>query len=286
MTPADRQAYAVMTNEDKIKFSRRVALSAHCLTLNETRLIYLAVRNLDPFITVGQYAESEGTTVTSADFREVYGLSQKAATISMKVAVEHLYERSIKFTRHDDAKDHVRWLCRRTAYKNGAVTLKFNPDLILDLVGMQSECYTLMSVGIIGKLTNLQAINLYRVLKTHEFTSYQIIKIEDLHHDLGSTPSSIKDFNTFRKDVLAPSLADINAKTDMKVSYTTTRGRANKVVSVNFTFGGVEPIVGTQTVTATESRPAKQDAGFEAAMKMLHKVKADAIQAATDHIPF
>lgn len=298
MTKAEQIEYQAMKDLDKIKFSRRVALSAHNLTKNELRLIYLAVNSLPVNISIGEYAESSGTTVTSADFRATFGLTQAAAVSAMKAAVENLYERTIKFRRFDLAEDWVRWIAERTVYKNGSISMYFNPKLIPDLLRMQEGGYAMLSMDIIGKLSTMPAIALYRLVKTHEWIDYQIVKIEDLHHTLESAPSMVSDFKALKLKVIEPALTEINAKTDMKISYTTTHGAHNKVVAVNFTFGQEVTTINTGKVTSKEAneltakyriaRAKAKQAEQDAAEKAQEKAEQGwtLVLADEDSIPF
>jgi plasmid replication initiation protein len=280
LTKAEKQQHAILSEKDKIKFSNALARSAQMLSLNEIRLIYLAVQKIEPGMKMIDYIKSEGTTVTAAEFRKAYGMSQKSAVDALKAAVANLYERSIVWKLDSSDETWTRWLGSRTRYRDGRVTIKFNPDLIENghLLQIKNN-FVLLSMNHIAEFKSAHSINLYRVLKSYEFVTYQTIKLENLHHQLYSSASSLKDFGNFRKEVLEKAIKEINQHTDLNVSYTTTRGAANKVLAVNFIFGADVAEVETQTDTATVSRRARSAPDFEAAVKMIHKANTDAILA-------
>lgn len=135
------------------------------LSLNELRLIYLAVKKIPAGITAAQYLSNPSITITAAEFRARYGMTQDAAQKALKSSAKGLYERSVIWHLGDESETWTRWIWSRTKYQNGSVSIKFTPDILPHLVKLQSH-FTLLELNYVGAFKSANTVRLYHILKS------------------------------------------------------------------------------------------------------------------------
>ena len=109
-----------------VTMSRALAESAHGLTLNEARVMMLAMRAIDPRFSPYKYDRtgSVKVRVTAAEFAQLAGLAPgadgytpRAAYDGLKAACSKLYERSASWT-EGKRQIRMRWAWK-TVYHEG-----------------------------------------------------------------------------------------------------------------------------------------------------------------------
>ena len=229
-----KQEYAEYLDDECIKLSNALTRAAQMLSLNELRLIYLAVKKIPAGITAAQYLSNPSITITAAEFRARYGMTQDAAQKALKSSAKGLYERSVIWHLGDESETWTRWIWSRTKYQNGSVSIKFTPDILPHLVKLQSH-FTLLELNYVGAFKSANTVRVYHILKSWQSYGGKTLFIEDLHHQLDSNATCIKDFGQFRRHVLESSIAEINGLTGLSVSYTPIKGAQGRVVKITFT---------------------------------------------------
>lgn len=229
-----KQEYAEYLDDECIKLSNALTRAAQMLSLNELRLIYLAVKKIPAGITAAQYLSNPSITITAAEFRARYGMTQDAAQKALKSSAKGLYERSVIWHLGDESETWTRWIWSRTKYQNGSVSIKFTPDILPHLLKLQCH-FTLLELNYVGAFKSANTVRLYHILKSWQSYGGKTLFIEDLHHQLDSNATCIKDFGQFRRHVLESSIAEINGLTGLSVSYTPIKGAQVRVVKITFT---------------------------------------------------
>ena len=161
-------------------------------------------------------------------------MTQDAAQKALKSSAKGLYERSVIWHLGDESETWTRWIWSRTKYQNGSVSIKFTPDILPHLVKLQSH-FTLLELNYVGAFKSANTVRLYHILKSWQSYGGKTLFIEDLHHQLDSNATCIKDFGQFRRHVLESSIAEINGLTGLSVSYTPIKGAQGRVVKITFT---------------------------------------------------
>jgi hypothetical protein len=192
------------------------------------------VKKIPAGITAAQYLSNPSITITAAEFRARYGMTQDAAQKALKSSAKGLYERSVIWHLGDESETWTRWIWSRTKYQNGSVSIKFTPDILPHLVKLQSH-FTLLELNYVGAFKSANTVRLYHILKSWQSYGGKTLFIEDLHHQLDSNATCIKDFGQFRRHVLESSIAEINGLTGLSVSYTPIKGAQGRVVKITFT---------------------------------------------------
>lgn len=129
--------------------------ASYSLTLDEFRLVLVAVSKIDPRPEVGGRArylrEQHGIFISAHEFASIFQLDRKNAYRQLRDAAGRLWERTI--TRIDgEVQIDLRWLYMRATYGEGGVLVFFSPQLL----------------------------DLYLLDLTRNFTSYHLLRISRL----------------------------------------------------------------------------------------------------------
>ena len=224
-----------------LTFSNGLVRAAHSLTLIEMRLIYLAAGQLPRAysdwgsMSLRDYINSPPIIVTGAAIQETFGGTLSQAYKDLKAAAEHLYDRSIVWHASDHSDQWTRWVTSRVRYQNGAVGLKFNADILDELIDMRP--FTKIEFKYVGQFKSSYTIKLYSILKSWESIPGGKIDIQlaDLHFQLDTSVSNRSNFNKLSVNVLVGAIAEINEKTDLTVSYKAKKA-GRKVTAICFTI--------------------------------------------------
>lgn len=93
------------------------------------------------------------------------------------------------------------------------------------------------------KLNSLHSIRLYQILRQYTFSGGSIISLDDLRVALG-----VENFRTYnvygalKKNIIEPSIKEINAKTELTVLYTEVK-EGRKTVALKFTLVGFDALL-------------------------------------------
>lgn len=198
--------------------------ASYRLDLMEQRLILAAIgegREEDALFGEGPI------TISAKEFLIMFpDVQEKDVYRHLKAARKRLFGRYV--TIHDTHPEtglprvnEIRWLSS-SSYIDGAgmIQLRFAPEIVPYIARLsKSEGYTKYRIEKIGRMTSTHAIRLYELLAQYLPTGRRELKLADLKQMLGIAGeySAIKDF---KKRVLEPSIQQINALSDIEVSYT------------------------------------------------------------------
>lgn len=223
--------------------SRALAESAHGLTLNEARVMMLAIRRVDPLKAaelqaVGGYVQ---VRVTASEFAELGDFSARAdggtpvaAYEGLKAACERLYERSATW-KEGKRVTRMRWVWKAQYCEGeGWAEVCFAPDLTPHLFAL-NERFVRYRLEYARGLRSIYATNLLRLLMTQRDTGFKVITLEDFRHVM-EVPETYR-YADIKKHVLAPAIAELNKKADLSVQFQETKkGRSVAVLQFRFKF--------------------------------------------------
>ena len=226
-----------------VTMSRALAESAHGLTLNEARVMMLAMRCVDPRSSPYQYAkptEYVKVKVNAADFAEIAdlkpdenGYTNRAAYEGLKSACDKLYERSATWTETNGKQHRMRWTWKSTYHeKEGWAEISFSPDLTRHIF-MLGERFVRYRLEYARGLRSLYSSTLLRLLMTQKDTGFKTITLEDFRQQM-EVPESYKYADIKRYAILKP-VAELNEKADIHIEWKETK-RGRSVHSLQFTF--------------------------------------------------
>lgn len=203
--------------------SNRLVEASYKLSMVEQQIILYAICK--------SREEQKGLTsdtpvvIKAAEFAAMFNMNEKSVYAQLKTAITSLYGRSvgIRCIDNDSGKTMVidhRWISRK-AYIDGAgrVQIIFASDIIpyITRLGETGE-FTSYRLKYISKMSSVHAVRLYELLIQYKTIGRRDFGLDELRAMLCLTTeyASIKDFKKYVIDI---AIEQINAHTDMKVSY-------------------------------------------------------------------
>ena len=199
------------------------------LTVICQKIILFAISKVNPLeplpreqtITVQEFADALELDITNA-YRQLYE------------GVDALYNASVEF-KEGDWEVETRWVASKAKKikGGGAVRFKWGEDVHAGLCSLRNgfKSYQLRSIA---KLDTSHAIRLYEILLRYKDTGTRIVEINELKEMLG-IPNKYPAYNDFKRYTIEPSIKQLNAKSNMRVEYTTKK-QGRKVTHLVFKF--------------------------------------------------
>jgi len=208
--------------------------ASYRLTLNEQRLILLAISKVNP---LEKLTEGRLFVVTVKEWQECYGCTYSSANEAMMEAEPTLFERQI--TLHV-GNDYIktRWIQSVRYYaRQGKIGIRFSYDLSPYLSELRSH-FTSYKLKEISGLTSVYAVRLFEMLKQFgdiNKSRYFVIRVDDFRNRLG-IEDEYSRFGNLKAKVIEVAVNQIKQNTEFKnLSYKQeTEGR--KVVRLAFFF--------------------------------------------------
>lgn len=218
-----------------IKDNALINASYH-LDLIEQRLILLAIAQSRR---VGE--ELTATTklkISVSDYIDTYSLQGRSVYENIKKACKTLFERQFTYTEQQEKGVRVatsRWVSE-IAYndKTAAIDITFAPSVV-PLITMLERHFTSYNLEQVAGLNSKYAIRLYEIViawKSNGKTNQ--IGLEQLRDRLGVFDDEYQRMELFKRKVLDKSVAEINEKTEINLSYEQHK-QGRKIVGFTFT---------------------------------------------------
>jgi plasmid replication initiation protein len=202
------------------KSNELIQHSRFSLTPIEHNIIYLVLSHIK---TTDE--DFHSITFTIPEFCRACGITSASGKHyqDIKAAVGRLADRKIWVTLPDGRETFVRWV--QKAYfdkKQGTIEIRMDDDMIPFLLELK-EHFTIMDVVFLMALPSAYAKRLYEFVCSIHFHSNTVWEgtytLDYLRSVTGALESSYEQYRDFKRRVIEPSIAQINAKTDKVVWY-------------------------------------------------------------------
>ena len=254
---------------DLVVKSKKLVEASYRLSLVEQQLILFTIVQARENQT-GLFPD-QPCVIRVTDFARAFGVDtekNKGLYDELKNAVNNLYDRSLTFTESyiNDAGrvtgfkrvTETRWISEKS-YVDGAGLLHmiFAPAVIPEITRLE-ERFTTYFLQKMSKLTSVYAIRLYELMTSFKEIGKREIKLDWLrmHFDLGDSYSKVAEL---KRNVIDPSVKQINKHTDLKISYTQTKTGRN-VTGFVFTIRPNVPKAATKKTVSAD--PVVDDVEF------------------------
>ena len=225
-----------------VTMSRALAESAHGLTLNEARVMMLAMRCINPRHSPYQYGGSAGyvkVRVHAAEFAELAnmgatpeGYTPRAAYAGLKSACDKLYERSASWS-EGHKQIRMRWAWKAEYHEREAwAEIHFSPDLTRHIF-MLGERFVRYRLEFARGLRSVYSTSLLRLLMTQKDTGFKTITLADFRHSM-EVPATYR-YADIKRYAITPAVKELNEKADIYIEWKETK-RSRAVHSLQFTF--------------------------------------------------
>ena len=205
--------------------------SCYTMTLNEKRLLMLGISKVDPTA----FPDSTDTLefdVTQEEWSHYYPSDN--AYRELKRAAKLLRGRFIRLHPKSGIEHEINWVDGIKYYhEKGRVNLRFGRSIQIRLSGMLEQ-FTKVDLLQINRLNSLYSIRLYETLSQFRSTGFRKINIEDFRFMMATGEAYTKLYE-LKRNVLFPSLKEVNQKTDLQVDYEDIK-KGRKVIGFKFFF--------------------------------------------------
>lgn len=190
--------------------------ASYRLTLQEQRLILFCVAQVDSRRPLD---DQRSFVVEAGPFRETFGLAQEKVYEELRDASRRLFERKVTIT---DAQNGqvtlLRWVSLiRYENRRGRVVLNFAPEM-LPFISDLKDRFTSYPLEAIAKLTSTFAVRLFELVAQYARLGRRQMAVDQLRRWLDCIDSYPR-FSEFERWVIAPAVAQLNERTNLRVRY-------------------------------------------------------------------
>lgn len=248
--------------------SNFIVEASYRLTLQEQRLVLWCVAQIDSRRPLD---EQRKFVVNAGPFRETWGISRVKVYEELKEAVNRLYSREVTIVDGQNGlHTRLRWVSQIQYHDNeGYATLNFAPEM-LPFISALKDRFTSYPLQSIAGLTSTFAIRLFEILIQYAKLGRRHIPIEQLRRWLDCVDTYPRP-SEFERWVVAPSVAQLNKRTELRVRYDKlTSGR--NTTGYEFHIGRAEATQQAPVEVVTRAPPvdtASAQLQWEADMRKL-----------------
>ncbi|SHK62853.1 replication initiation protein [Tepidibacter formicigenes] len=192
------------------------------LTLDEQKIVLIFASLISP-----EDEEFKLYEIEASKIMNLLEVKNKSKYTALKETIYTLASKPIKI---EDGKSFeiMQWFSK-AAYKNGILKIRFDEDLKPYLLGLK-ELFTKYKLENILHMKSKYSIQLYELLKSHEYKKEICVSIEELR-DFFNLEGKYKRYNDFKKRTILKAQEDINGKTDITFDFKEIKkGRAVKEI--------------------------------------------------------
>ena len=213
--------------------SNKLIEAAYKMSVPAKRVMLLLLGQIHP----GQQDVSQKITIHAQEYSQRTGINLSRSYRDIKKGCEELMN-TIITTRHEKKRSTekcvvVSWMEYHD--EEGWLETTFTPWIAPYIHSLSKNCYTKIAITEALQFKRFYTIRLYELLMQFKATGERFIKLGSLRSVFQIEKGKYPLFSDFRKWVLAPSIKEINEKTDWEVSWE-PRKTGKKVTSISFSF--------------------------------------------------
>ena len=214
-----------------IRKSHQIIEAGYKLSLAEQRIILLSLAKLD-----NRDITQSKVTLYVKDYAESFGLSETSAYTELQKASKRLYDRSIILHGEDETTE-FRWIESRTRYHKGEgrISFEFSRRVIPYLFELDKRLgYTQYHLLSVSGFNSVYSIRLYELCKKIQGMANQVVDVDDIRRIL-MLEDKYSQYRELNKFVLKVAIAEINAKSDLFVSFEPIK-RGRTITALKFSI--------------------------------------------------
>lgn len=198
------------------------------MNIDEKRMLILA----SPIARTTHATEKDRIMITAEEFAIECGIKTHSAYTQLEVASRNLLKRNFSYTNDRGKRVLSNWVIDCT-YEDGGIAIRF-PEIVLLMLTEFDKLnpYTKYKKDIVLSLKKDYSFDLYHLAKKHQTMGGFQISLDNLFQQLG-LPESYRRIGNLKDRVLKPSLEEITANTDIKLTYENVK-QGRSVVGFKF----------------------------------------------------
>lgn len=212
-------------------------------TLNEQKLILWILSN----VTEKHAIQNEELELDVIDFANLINSPRENIYREAKTIATRLLSKTL-LLEDEDEKGFVacNWFSGMR-YRSGRFYIRVYDGLIPHLIDLK-KCFTSYKLSYALTLQSSYAIRLYELLSQYLKIKNRTFDIDVLRQNLGILNGELKQFGHFKERVLDISEREINAKTDIRISWEAVR-KGRKVTHIKFLIESTESVGQEKDIT-------------------------------------
>ncbi|OBW97090.1 replication initiation protein [Gallibacterium anatis] len=218
-----------MSNELTISKANSFVEASYSMTLDEMRVLSLTLGVFDPT------NPKRGFDFTVAEFCKHFPeVNPDIAYVQVQKAIRKISSRWMTLQNDDRILHEVAFVTDRVYFKKeGRFYIEFHEKLLPYIANLKAR-YTKYELVNIGAFTSTHTIRLYELCSQYKTVGEREIKLEELK-DWLQVSDKYDRYNNFNQRVLEPSIAEINAKSDLLIKIEPIK-RGRSITALNFTI--------------------------------------------------
>jgi plasmid replication initiation protein len=209
-------------------------------------------------------------TFRIADFAKQFSITHTTLYGDVKEALNDLFKRQVTtYGIHEESGKpsvtHFRWLSSYTySDQAGHLAFSFTSEVVPYITRLE-ENFTRYDLDQIAPLKSAYAVRFYELLKQNQAIGNRTIEVDWLRKHL-DIENSYADFHELTRVVIDPALKQINANTDLKITYTKARTKGRAVDTLHFVIKTVtpkQPKQGRFNLPITKPEPGESKEAYE-----------------------
>lgn len=225
----------MLGNQKDLVITRHNSLIEGCykLTLDEQRLLYLCITQLDPRKPL---PKDNCFTVTADNFAQTFNIDKTNVYRQLEEASKELAERWLR-TNDGKYREQFRWVFGvRYHDDEGKVTLGFSPWVVPYLTSLQKQ-FTSLKLSQVANLKSIYSIRLLEFLMQFKSTGKFIIDLNKFKERLG-IENEYKRFFDLKKRVIDVAVKELKEKSNFMVNWKSIK--CGKVIKqIEFIFSEI-----------------------------------------------
>jgi len=189
--------------------------ASYTLSLNEKRLLMLALSKVDPLSKI--WLDGQRITIHASDLSEQFKIDKKKAYGVLRDALDKLYNRSVRIQGDHENGEEIRWLsAKKYQTGEGVVALAFGREMVHLLSGMV-DYFTSYKILAVSEFKSIHSIRIYELASQFVSTGWRVIPLDDFRSMLQVDYPVWQNFKTRILDVACKKISE---KSDITLSYT------------------------------------------------------------------
>lgn len=206
--------------------------ASYKLTLNEQRIILLAISKLD---SREQY-HSKTIQIKSDEFCKRFSVKKSDFYNTINLTLDSLFSRVVRI-RNDEIKHEFRFISSKKYYNNlSYFEITFSNEIMDYLIDLKDN-FSKYNLKHVVNFKNKHSVRVYELLNEFSYKNIKkrVITIEELKECL-NLKNEYSRFNSFRESVIDKAVNEINKYTNISVKYNKIYNSNKSVEAIEFVF--------------------------------------------------
>ena len=220
---------------DLVVKSNRLNTAIQNLSLVEIRLIQIAI--IDSRETQTGLTSDSPLVISAKRYAECFNVEIDTAYDVLLAAESTLFERRFSFVNERDNQVKTRWVSQVEYIRgDGAIEVILTPAVVKEITRINGieNFFTKYTLGQTAVLNSAYSVRLYElVTQWRKATKTHLFDIETFRGQLGLGVNDYQRMSDFKRRVLDSAIAEINEKTDLKISYDQEK-KKSKIIGFKF----------------------------------------------------